>query len=289
MRAHARGIRRGITRTITGRRPAAVAGLGVIALAGTALAATPAAADTSAKAEATAYANDGAHAVYYTAGSTSSDVRITQGEAGLTEYVIDDIVPIAVGAGCVHPDAADSTYVVCTLTESGDFWPRVSVDLGSGDDTLWLRAGKENTVHGGSGHDNINVNSVTVTYGDSGNDWLTGGWLKFGGDGDDGLSGFHDWFEGYGGNGHDYIAGGSGNERLSGGAGNDFIEAGAGADWVGAGSGEDYIYAGKGNDDVFGGADDDTIYGNSGNDYLRGGGGNDFLSGGPGTDDVGQN
>jgi Ca2+-binding RTX toxin-like protein len=262
-----------------------VAGLGVVALAATGLAAAPATA--AGKSSATAYTNDAGQSVYYTAGGTSSDVRITQGEAD-TEFVIDDIVPIEVGEGCVHPDAADTTYVVCTLTESGDYFPWISVSLGGGNDSLWLRAGGDSSVHGGTGHDNLDVNEYAVVYGDSGDDWLQGGWLKYGGEGHDGMAGFRDWYEAYGEDGDDYIAGGSGNEYLYGGRGHDWIEAGAGADLVYGNSGEDYVLAGKGNDQVFGGADDDTIYGNSGNDYLRGGGGSDQLSGGPGTDDVSQ-
>ncbi|MGP3969472.1 calcium-binding protein [Streptomyces sp. 6N223] len=289
MRAHARGnlwgTTRGITRTITGHRPAVFAGLGVIALAGTALAASPAAAADE-RSSGTAYTNDAAHAVYYTADGTSSDVRITQGEAGATEFVIDDIVPVAVGDGCVHPDASDATYVVCTLTDFGDFYSSVGVSLGGGNDSLWLRAGAEATVHGGSGHDDLNVNGGTVVYGDTGDDWLQGGWLKYGGEGHDGMSGFRDWYEAYGEDGDDYIMGGTGNEYLFGGRGHDFIEAGAGADYVSGNAGDDVVFAGKGNDDVYGGDGGDVLFGNSGNDYLRGGAGDDSVSGGPGTDDV---
>jgi serralysin len=288
MRTHARGnlwgTNRGITRTITGRGSAVVVGLGVVALAGTALAATPAAADG--RSAGTAYTNG--YTVYYTAGDTSSDVRITQGDAGAHEFVIDDVVPVAVGEGCAHPDASDATRVVCTVPagDTEDFWTLVDVDLGGGGDTLWLRAGSEATVHGGTGADDLNVNAGTVVYGDSGDDWLQGGWLKYGGEGHDGMAGFRDWYEAYGESGDDYIAGGTGNEYLSGGRGHDYIEAGGGADYVYGNAGDDVVFAGKGNDYVYGGDGDDVLFGNSGNDYLRGGAGSDSVSGGPGTDNV---
>ncbi|MGP3969473.1 calcium-binding protein [Streptomyces sp. 6N223] len=265
------------------RKTATAVGLGVLALAGTGLAASPAAADSSA----TAYTDDGGHAVYYTAGDTSSDVRITQGD-DYTQFVIDDIVPIDVGDGCVHPDASDATYVVCTLTEFGDFWTHVVADLGAGSDALWLRAGDENSVHGGPGHDNLNVNVNAVVFGEDGDDWMVGGFLKYGGPGDDGMSGFGNDFAAYGEDGDDYIYASTGSEALYGGRGHDTIEARGGHDLVYGNSGEDTLIGGKGGDDLYGGPDADAIYGNSGNDLLRGGGGSDQLSGGPGTDDVSQ-
>ncbi|MGP4113921.1 calcium-binding protein [Streptomyces sp. 4N509B] len=267
----------------------AVAGLGVVALAGAVVAAPPVAAQTAtqsaAQSAATAYTDDGGHAVYYTAGATSSYVSISEGE-NYTDFVINDIVPIEAGEGCVHPDAADTTRVVCTLTEFGDYWTRVIVDLGDGSDELFLSVGDENHVSGGDGQDNLNVTYNTVVDGGADDDWIAGGWLKLGGPGDDTLTGFHDDFIAYGDDGDDAIYANAGSQSLYGGRGHDVIESGDGPDLVYGNSGEDLIRGGRGSDDLFGGPDDDTVYGNSGNDLLRGGGGDDVLSGGPDVDDV---
>jgi serralysin len=259
-------------------------GLGIMTLAGTGLAVTPAAANDG---PATAYTDDAGHSVFYTAGDTHSNVRITEGEE-YTEFVIDDIVPISVGEGCVHPDASDTTRVVCTLTDFDDFWTHVTVDLGAGGDELWLRAGDENFVHGGSGSDSLNVNHNAVVFGQEGDDWMVGGWLKYGGKGDDSMHGFGNDFFAYGEGGDDHIMASTGSESLYGGKGNDTIEAMGGHDLVYGNSGEDNLTGGKGSDELYGGEDDDILYGNSGNDLLRGGAGTDRLSGGPGRDDVSQ-
>jgi serralysin len=281
-----RGIR-AIRRTR--RRPAVIASVGIIIILTSAgLGATPAAADTVA----VAYTNDGASTVYYAAGGTHSDARITMGTDGRTQFVIDDIVPISVGEGCVHPDASDTTYVLCTLTEYGNFWTRVVVELGEGNDSLWMRGGDENVVHSGRGHDNLDVSLNTVVYGEEGDDYMVGGGLAYGGSGDDILSGprnepdLDNSFLAYGEDGDDGLYGGSEDDVLYGGRGHDTIEGRGDNDRAYGNSGRDYILGGTGADRLYGGPDNDTIYGNSGNDYVRGDGGADTLSGGPGTDTV---
>ncbi len=258
------------------RRPLVV--LGAIALTGAGLTAGSAAADTTS----TAYTDDGGHAVYYTSGDVHSYVTISEGSTAGTEFVIDDVVPIAVGDGCVHPDEADSTRVVCTLTEFGDFWTHVIVDLGGGHDSLVLTAGDENFVHGGSGNDNLRGDGGTFIFGEEGDDWLTGG-MQYGGPGDDGLNSAS---VAYGDDGDDNLWGSNRSSSLYGGRGNDQIDGNGGADIIYGNSGEDLIRGGEGKDSLFGGPDADIIYGNSGDDLLHGGPAADQLSGGPGADDV---
>ncbi|MEO3750660.1 hypothetical protein [Streptomyces sp. B6B3] len=258
------------------RRPLVV--LGAVALTGAGLTAGTAAADTTS----TAYTDDGGHAVYYTSGDVHSSATITEGPNPGTEFVIDDVVPIAAGDGCVHPDAADTTRVLCTLTEFGDFWTRVIVDLGDGHDSLVIDAGDENAVHGGAGSDNIRATGGTMIWGEEGDDWLTGG-MQYGGPGDDGLNNAS---SAHGDDGDDYIWGNDRSSSFYGGRGNDEIHGNGGADTIFGNSGEDLILGGKGHDDLYGGPDADVLYGNSGDDLLHGGPATDQLSGGPGADDV---
>ncbi len=260
----------------------AIAITGVAALAGAGLWAVPA---TAADSPATAYTNRGAYSVYYEGGGVNNNVTIERGE-DFSQYAINDQVPIAVGDGCVHPDPADTTYVVCTLPDFRDYWTSVIVDLGEGSDSLLLRAGNENYVSGGPGNDTLDVNSVTISWGDEGNDWMVGGWRQLGGLGDDALRELSEDGSAYGNDGDDSFRGNSYGSVFYGGRGNDSFEALDGNDTVYGNSGEDYIVGGRGNDDLFGGPDNDVIYGNSGNDELHGGGGTDQLSGGPGDDTV---
>ncbi|MGP3971719.1 calcium-binding protein [Streptomyces sp. 6N223] len=250
----------------SGVRPAVIAGAGVVALAGAVLAAPPASADT----EARVY-HMGSGTFSYSAGDGSSDAHITMGDA-TTEVVIDDVVPITVGTGCVHPDASDTTRVVCAIpadtADTAASGVSIHVDLGGGNDALLLRAGSGNAVDGGPGDDEMDVNAATYTVrGDAGDDRLLG------------AASFM-----YGNDGNDHVIGGDRNEYLAGGTGHDYIEAGFGADVVFGNSGEDTIRGGRGDDEIYGGADPDLLYGNSGNDLLIGGGGHDHLSGGPDDD-----
>jgi Ca2+-binding RTX toxin-like protein len=278
-----RGIR-GIKRT-----PAIVTGLGVAALAvaGVSLSAATASAQTPA----TVRADDGGHAIYVTGGDADNDVTITSEfqDNGTEEFVIDDVVPITPGEGCVYADESDTTQVVCTLTEFGDYWVAVNVELGDGDDALMLDTGNINGVHGGPGDDRLDTPlGDGITYGDEGNDSLTGGTLH-GGPGNDTVEprGLH--YAAYGDDGNDHLMDADNRaQSMYGGRGDDTIHALAGNDVVYGNSGEDEIRGGTGADELSGGPDDDTLYGNSGNDVLHGGPGTDQLSGGPGTDQVHQ-
>jgi Ca2+-binding RTX toxin-like protein len=276
------------------RKPAIT--LGVVALAGAGLAAFPAmaSADSSAASSATAYIDDGAHTVHYTGGDVSSDVTIGPGPDDYTQFAIDDIVPIEVGEGCVHPDESDTTRVVCTLTEDGDFYTHVIADMGDGDDEVTVRAGDENTIHGGPGADNLNVLLSDVVYGDDGDDWIVGGYDMYGGPGDDGLQQVGSGGYAHGDDGNDTLwASPDGqspydDQILYGGRGNDTVYGDDAADTIYGNSGEDELRGGRGGDEISGGPDNDLIYGNSGDDELRGGSGADTMSGGPGTDDIQQ-
>jgi Ca2+-binding RTX toxin-like protein len=230
---------------------------GLLALAGAALtAATPTTAAAATTPSAGAYTVDGGHAVYYKAAAGQFNHVTITGSGYGTKFTIDDAVPITPGDGCVHPDEADQTLVVCTLTEFGDFWTQVSVDLGDKKDDLVIKAGNQNVVHGGAGDDTLVGDGSDWLFGDDGNDTLTGG-SQTGGAGDDLLSA------------PDYEADGS--------AGNDTI--------VGTDHADD-LRGGPGNDTILGRGGKDVIYGNSGNDLIYGGAGTDKLSGGPGNDRV---
>ncbi|QKW08002.1 calcium-binding protein [Streptomyces sp. NA04227] len=239
----------------TSRSLGLLAASALIALpVGVGLAALPA---SAAEPTATAVADDGGHSVTYTAGAQQyNEVVIT--EAKGTEFTIDDTVPITAGTGCVHPDKTDQTKVVCTLTEFGDYWVRIHVDLGDYKDELSMHAGNENVIHGGSGNDTLTGDGNDMLYGDDGDDTLTGG-TQLGGNGADLLS--------------------APNYSADGGYGNDTL---VGTDDA------DTLYGGPDHDMLIGRAGDDVLYGNSGNDTIYGGGGNDTISGGPGTNEIHQ-
>ncbi len=127
-----------------------------------------------------------------------------------------------------------------------------AIDMGAGDDWLWLYTGA--TVHG------------TILLGE-GNDLVFGtssaGFTIDAGAGDDQI-----YMGGYTADADDHILGG---------AGNDTIYADIGDDFVDGGEGNDFISGGLGNDILKGGAGDDVIKGGAGNDVIDGGAGYDVL------------
>ncbi|MEW2114936.1 calcium-binding protein [Streptomyces sp. NPDC005474] len=252
---------------------------------------TAGAAAASAKAEVSF--NDREFSYTAAAGQTNK-LTVTESYANDTDhtditFVVDDVVPISVGRGCVYPSAADHTKVQCTVVtvdsqspyqvlvmdlrdgnDVVDFTNNTdqayyenSIDLGLGKDKLTDRGSVDaNFVDGGAGDDTLTVGHASIARGGDGNDTITS------------LGGFVE-----GGKGNDVIRGGAEDENLSGDDGNDTIYGGAGGD---------HIYGGKGNDVLYGEAGIDQIWGNSGNDKLYGGAGNDILSGGAGTNVVRQ-
>ncbi|MDX2543082.1 calcium-binding protein [Streptomyces sp. WI04-05B] len=282
--------RRRTTRTASASALALTLALGtglatvpLLLAAGTAGAATP-----SAKAEVSF--NDREFTYTAAAGQTNK-VTVTESYANATDitFVVDDVVPISVGRGCVYPSATDHTKVACTVVtvDSQSPYQIMRMNLGDGNDVVdftnesdetylttafVLGAGKDKLT----GRGNVAGNFVL---GEAGDDTISAGnaLLVAGGDGNDTITTSGDIAQG--GKGNDVIRGGAGAQDLSGDDGNDTVYGGADGD---------HMYGGKGNDVLYGNAGIDYIWGNSGNDKLYGGAGQDILSGGAGTNVVRQ-
>lgn len=125
-----------------------------------------------------------------------------------------------------------------------------SIDMGAGDDWLWLYTG--GAVHG------------TILLG-TGNDLVFGtassGFTIDAGAGDDQI-----YMGGYTADADDHILGG------------------AGSDMIYADIGDDFVDGGEGNDLIVGGAGDDTLKGGDGDDVIKAGLGSDVVDGGAGYD-----
>ncbi len=90
---------------------------------------------------------------------------------------------------------------------------------------------------------------------------------------------------------HSWKFGGNGNDSLSGSIGNDTIDGGDGNDHINGYSGHDTLIGGDGDDTITGDggsgyAGNDILFGNAGNDDLRGRDGNDQIDGGSGSDTI---
>ena len=90
---------------------------------------------------------------------------------------------------------------------------------------------------------------------------------------------------------HSWKFGGNGDDSLSGSIGNDTIDGGDGNDHINGYSGHDTLIGGDGDDTITGDggsgyAGNDILFGNAGNDVLRGRGGNDQIDGGTGSDTI---
>jgi predicted extracellular nuclease/Ca2+-binding RTX toxin-like protein len=144
-----------------------------------------------------------------------------------------------------------------------------AIDMGAGDDWLWLYAGPNSEVEGtillGSGND--------LVFSTADSDFVIDG-----GDGNDEM-----YISGYTG-GDDTLSGGGGDDRIYAGLGEDRIDGGADNDSLYGEAGDDLIEGGAGDDIVDGGADDDVIFGGEGTDILIGGLGNDTAKGGADSD-----
>ncbi|WP_435242694.1 calcium-binding protein [Streptomyces cucumeris] len=236
-------------------RPVGVAAL-LAVVASTGLFAWNAQAATSPASRATVTVTDGVMA--YTAADGQINKltikRVSETATTLT-FGVDDVVEIAVGAGCAHPTARDMTYATCTVPVPDPDHPgdQGNVELGDGNDSVKTSGGDVN-VDGGAGDDTIigasvavggeggdTISHATNANGNAGNDTITDSFAVWAGDGDDIVIG-------------DDVA----NE----------------------------IYGGPGDDDLDGAGNDDSIYGEEGDDTLKGGPGNDYLFGGPGQDDL---
>jgi hypothetical protein len=111
------------------------------------------------------------------------------------------------------------------------------------------------------------------------------GYLIFGTDGADIITGSNHGDCIVGGGGDDTIHGGNGSDVLIGGDGDDTIYGDNGADTIYGESGDDTLNGGNGPDHgVFGGPGDDTINGDNGPDTVDGGSGTDHCNGGRAPD-----
>ncbi len=200
----------------------------------------------------------------------------------------------------------------------------VSIDLGSGDDSIVLLSiipmGMLLEIAGGNGNDLIDTTAEVAQaviligeggddtlFGGAGSDTLIGGFGEdvidgnagpdfligsggddtlIGGDGNDTLLGYNGDDHLYGDDGNDFLAGYLGDDSLVGGNGNDTLVGHRGDDTIEGSAGADLIAGLGGNDTLNGNADDDTLVGGRGNDHLSGGGGEDFLDGQSGNDTI---
>ncbi|NGO10345.1 calcium-binding protein [Streptomyces sp. HC44] len=254
----------------------------------TALATTAGAAESSATAE----VNSSGWELSYTAAAGQMnnvlvDESFTDGSKETITYVIEDVVPISAGNGCVHPDPADRAKVSCTVAaldsqspyatmrmDLGDVWDSVAItnstdqafhtnaiDLGPGNDRLTHTGPVDgNAVRGGAGDDIITAGVAAMVFGDDGNDTITT-------------------------NG-DITQGGAGNDLIQGGPDTQFLYGDDGNDTLRGGDGDDLLYGGRGNDILYGDSGFDQIWGNTGDDELYGGPDTDTLSGGAGRNIV---
>ncbi|HXV07901.1 MAG TPA: putative Ig domain-containing protein [Burkholderiales bacterium] len=141
-------------------------------------------------------------------------------------------------------DAGDGDDVVDLTSRRFDYGD-VTIEGGSGNDTLWSSSG-DDLLYGESGNDNLHGGAGDdYLYGGSGRDELRGGRgldLLQGGSGDDEL---RDGGRGmlHGGSGNDLLVGGSGNTLFVGGSGNDRIRLGGGNDVIlyNSGDGRDVV------------------------------------------------
>src|SRR5262245_331081 len=150
----------------------------------------------------------------------------------------------------------------------------VTVDGGSGDDTIILKAGNTGQVVAGTENDSIWDQGQNI-----------GSMLLFGNEGADTVNVFNST------NAQTIVGGIDSSD------GSDLIMSGSGADLLFGNGGADSLYAGLGNDTYVGGFGDDRIIdptaggsdlvlGNEGNDYINVWGGNDTVVAGKGDDSV---
>lgn len=138
-----------------------------------------------------------------------------------------------------------------TMQESAGILPAVTIDGGSGNDTI-RGTSSDDFIFGGPGNDFL--------LGLNGNDFVSGG------------------------AGLDDIRGGLGTDLLMGGIDNDIVQGGADDDTIQGEAGNDDLRGDSGNDVLHGGSGDDLMQGLDGNDILRGDDGNDGLDGNAGDD-----
>lgn len=114
---------------------------------------------------------------------------------------------------------------------------------------------ENSTVHGSSGDDVINGESLNMTI--------------LGGEGDDLIAGGLDFDVLHGNEGDDMLWGGDGNDTLFGDEGDDFLDGGRGDDILNGGEGSDTLVGGRGDDTLTGGRSETQ---DGGGEHTHGGG-----------------
>ncbi|MEU7909254.1 calcium-binding protein [Actinoplanes sp. NPDC049118] len=232
------------------------------------------------------------------------------------ELLVQDVVPLAVGAGCRRDGAANRAVCNWAFTAHfvlGDNDDRFDARPASGAPPLTVEGGDgADTVFGGDGPDTIHGNpGGDQLYGMAGNDTLLscnpigpnncrsdpdtdrllGGWGNdtvtasrgdwvWGDDGEDNLTGasFID-----GGRGHDRLETGFG--EMFGGDGDDYLAAwGDSGVRIEAGDGGDRVDGSDGPDEIVAGPGGGHIWANGGDDTVWGGPGPDWIFGMEGND-----
>jgi Ca2+-binding RTX toxin-like protein len=297
---------------------------------------------------------DTTHVVFTAAPGDADNITVSLGGIGGTQLNIVDsgvangggTIAQTLGSNAIACSVATTATTNDTVQCSLDPLTDVTLNLGDGSDTAVIASSVSGgdissiTVNGGSGDDSVtNDSSVPSTLnGGSGDDMLTGGSgddTLVGGAGDDTLDGgtagndvvdYSNAASGVNvdlsktgpqqtaGDGIDTISGvqnvtgsafadtitGNGNANiLDGGAGDDTINGAGGTDLLLGGDGNDVLSGGDNSDSISGGNGNDTIDGGAGDDNvtlpLLGGGtltglngdaGNDTISGGDGTDAI---
>jgi Ca2+-binding RTX toxin-like protein len=232
-------------------------------------AALVAAAVFAAPAQASTLTATGLGAVTFTAGAGETNT-VTVSLISSFQLNVTDLAGVTAGSGCTQDTA---TTAHCSVLNS----PGMTFALGDQADSLTYTEsafGYNGMVfNGGTGNDTITVTSgrnVTIN-GEGGDDNLTGG------PGFDTING---------GVGADTLSGAGGNDGLDGGDENDWLVGGDGNDSLLGGAGTDLLQGATGNDTIEGGAGPDNYFGGDGDDLLRNSYHNDDLNGNAGTDTV---
>jgi len=198
-----------------------------------------------------------------------------------TTLTLDDTHTVEIITGCVYPDAADDTFVQCTVAVAS---PDVHVEPGDMNDTVTvIGGGSVNWLIGpGPGNDVVDLTGVdgssSNVAGGTGNDTITGStygeWI----DGDDGFDTISyagraaavtvDLAAGDGGTGteHDDLI------SIEGATGGD------GADTLTGDAAMNILAGGPNNDTLSGAGEADTLIGGTGTDVMLGGSGSDLGS-----------
>ncbi|GGN80530.1 hypothetical protein GCM10010112_56180 [Actinoplanes lobatus] len=266
--------------SLINRKTLATVGATAVAIATTALFATPAQAASAGLAKVV-----GTKTVQFQALlGKSNSVKLSISGRTVT---ITDKVAIKAGKGC---KSVNSKKVRCTTSAKT---AKLSVALGDKNDYVRNYTNVYMLADAGTGNDTvIGGNASEELQGDYGNDKLYG---NGGNDkliaesGDDYVVGGAGNDQIWGGTGADKLYGNAGLDKFSGGTGNDLLYGGTEVDVLSGNEGNDYIYAGAGEytsgeyvygDTVYGDAGNDTIYGEGDTDLIEGGVGNDRIAGG---------